>query len=87
MELFGNSSHNRRLGSAQPGSRFDSFVRTYARSGCLVELDLKFRGPAFSLFPFGLGELSLFPVGLGELSLFPSPHPPNLLSNFSWAYR
>ena len=31
--------------------RFVSFVRAYARSGCLVELDLKFCGPAFSLFP------------------------------------
>jgi len=31
-------------GGAQPGNRFVSFVRAYARSGCLVELDLKFRG-------------------------------------------
>ena len=42
---------NRRLGGAQPGNRFVSFVPAYARSGCLVELDLKFRWPAFSLFP------------------------------------
>ena len=40
-----------RLGGAQPGNRFVSFVRTYARSGCLAELDLKFHEPAFSLFP------------------------------------
>ena len=42
---------NRRLGGARPGNRFVSFVRAYARSGCLV----KFGGPAFSLFPFGPG--------------------------------
>ena len=46
---------DRRLGGAQPGNRFVSFVRAYVRSGCLVELDLKFRGPAFSLFPLGSG--------------------------------
>ena len=45
----------------------------YARSGCLVELELKRCWLAFSLFPFGPGEPSLFP----------SPNPPNLLSNFS----
>ena len=27
--------------SPQPGNRFVSFVRAYARSGCLVELDQK----------------------------------------------
>ena len=37
----------RRLGGAQPGNRFVSFVRAYARSGCLVELDLKSRCPHF----------------------------------------
>ena len=41
----------RRLGGAQLGNRFVSFVRTYARSGCLVELDLKSCGLDFSLFP------------------------------------
>ena len=61
----------RRLGGAQPGNRFVSFVRAYARSGWRVELDIKFCGPAFSLFPFGLGELSLFSFGLGEFSLSP----------------
>ena len=84
------SALNRRLGGAQPGNRFVPFVRAYARSGCLVELDLTFCWPAFSLLSFGLGELSLFPSGVEELSLFPSPwgpHPPKLLSNFSWAYR
>ena len=29
------------VGGAQLGNRFVSFVRAYARSGCLVELDLK----------------------------------------------
>ena len=62
---------NRRLGGAQPGNHFVSFVRAYPRSGCLVELDLKSCGPLFSLFPLGRGELSLFPLGRGELSLFP----------------
>ena len=80
---------NRRLGGAQPGNLFVSFVRAYARSGCLVELDQKLCGPGFSLFPFalarswgfsfvvpgGLGELSLFPFGPGSfpLSLPPTP--------------
>ena len=41
---------------------FRSCVRN-ARSGCLVELDIKSFGPAFSLFPFGRGELSPFPFG------------------------
>ena len=90
----------RRLGGAQPGNRFVSFVRAYARSGCLVELDQKLCGPGFSLFPFGRvrswgfsfvgpggpGELSLFPFGPGSFP-FSLPPPPNLLSNFSWAYR
>ena len=53
----------------------------------LVELDQNGCWPYFSRFPFGPGELSLFPFGPAELSLFPSPHPPNLLFNFSWAYR
>ena len=45
------------------------------------------RLPVFSLFLCGPAELSLFHFGGYELSLFPSPHRPNLLSNFSWAYR
>ena len=87
---------DRRLGGAQPGNRFVSFVRAYARSGCLVELNLKFCWLLFSLFPFCPGELSLFPFGLGSFPFpllvlgafpFPFPPPPNILSNFSWAYR
>ena len=66
---------NRRLGGAQPGNRFVSFVRAYARSGCLVELDQKFCWPAFSLFPFcwarSWGFSFVGPGGFGELSLFP----------------
>ena len=81
----------RRLGGAQPGNRFVSFVRAYARSGCLVELDQSVCGPAFSLFPLGWaslrswgfsfvgpggpGELSLFPFGLGSFP-FSLPPPP-----------
>ena len=54
------------------------FVRACirARSGCLVELDLNFRGLAFPLSPFAVGG-----------SPFYLTPPPNLLSNFSWAYR
>ena len=66
---------NRRLGGAQPGNRFVSFVRAYARSGCLVELDLKCGWLAFSLFPWGPARSWGFsfcgPGGFGELSLFP----------------
>ena len=82
----GTPVHYRRLGGAQPGNRFVSFVRAYARSGCLVELDIKRCCPPFSLFPFWPDGLSFFSFGPKELSLFPSPHPPNLLSNFCWAY-
>ena len=41
------------------------------------------------MFPFPLGgaDLTLFPFGGDELSSFPSPHPPNLVFNFSWVYR
>ena len=56
------------------------FVRACALSGCPVELEFKFCGPAFCLFRFGVGELSFFPFWGDELSLFPSPRPPNLLS-------
>ena len=66
---------DRRLGGAQPGNRFVSFVRAYARSGCLVELELNVCGLPFSLFPFCPGKLSLFPFGPGELCLFPSRTP------------
>ena len=42
-----------------------------------------------TIFPFSFGgaELSLLPFWGDEFSFFPSHHPPNLLSNFSWAYR
>ena len=70
--------YNRRLGGAQPGNRFVSFVRAYARSGCLVELELNVCWPAFSLFLFCPGELSLFPFGVLSFpfSLPPTPRPP-----------
>ena len=72
--------------------RFVSFVRAYARYGCLLELDLKFWGSPLSLFSSvpgeswgfsflvlgGPGELSLFPFGTGSFpfSLPPPPKPP-----------
>ena len=57
---------DRRLGGAQPGNRFVSFVRAYARSGCLVELDQNVCRLPFSLFPFwSWGVLGLFFFGLG----------------------
>ena len=68
--------YHRRLGGAQPGNRFVSFVRAYARSGCLVELELNVCGPPFSFFPFWPGELSLFPFGLGGFPLSLPPNPP-----------
>ena len=55
---------DRRSGGAQPGNRFVSFGRAYARSGCLVELDLKLCWLPFYRFPFGLGELSLSPFAM-----------------------
>ena len=62
-------------GAAQPENRFVSFVRAYARSGCLVELDLKSCWPGFSLFPWGLARSWGFSFcvldGFGERSLFP----------------
>ena len=64
------------MGGAQPGSRFVSFVRSYAWSGCLVELDKNVCGPPFSLFPFCPGgKFSLFPVGATSFpfSLTPTP--------------
>ena len=79
-------------GPPEPENRFVSFVRAYSRSGCLVELDLKLCGPAFSLFPFWPGKawgrsfvgpggprgLSLFPFGPGSFpfSLPPPSKPP-----------
>ena len=95
MREFGEpvvAPRSRRLGGAQPGNRFISFVHSYVRSGCLVELAQKLCGPMFSLFPFcwarswgfsfvglgGPGELSLFPFGPGSFpfSLPPPPKPP-----------
>ena len=66
---------HRRLGGAQPGNRFVSFVRACARSGCLVDLDQKSCWPGFSLLPLGSarswGFSFLVSGGFGELSLFP----------------
>ena len=78
---------DRRLRGAQPRTRFISFVRAYARSGCLVELNLNLCSLSFSLFSFGFGELSLFSFGLEKLSIFHSPPPPKPPFIFSWAYR
>ena len=80
-------SYDRRLGGAQPGNRFVSFVRAYSRSGCPVEWDLKNGRPPPFPFPSLPRGAFPFPFGGDELSLFPSPNRPNLLSNFSWAYR
>ena len=38
-------------------------------------------------FPVSLFGPWNFPFSLLVLGAFPSPHPPNLFSNFSWAYR
>ena len=60
---------DRRLGGAnQPGNRFVSFVRAYARSGCLVKTGLGSHANPSSLFPFSLGDPSLFPLGSVNLS-------------------
>jgi len=91
----GPSAHRTKIGGwggAQPGNRFVSFVRAYARSGCLVELDLKFRGSPLSLFPLvpgwswgfsflvlvvpGSFPFSLFVPGSFPFSLPPPPKPP-----------
>ena len=71
------TSLDRKLGGAQPGNRV-SFVRAYARSGCLVELELNVCWLAFSLFPFCPEELSLFPFGALSFpfSLPPPPQTP-----------
>ena len=52
------------VGGCSTGNRFVSFVRACARSGCLVELDLKLCWLPFYRFPFGLGELSLSPFAM-----------------------
>ena len=52
------------VGGCSTGNHFVSFVRAYARSGCLVELDLKLCWLPFCRFPFGLGELSLSPFAM-----------------------
>ena len=45
---------DRRLGGVnQPGNRFVSFVRAYARSGCLVETGPGSNAVASFLFPGG----------------------------------
>ena len=44
--------------------------------------------PLFPLVPFGAPNFCFSLLGaLNFPFLFPFPHPPNLLSNFSWAYR
>ena len=59
----------RRLGGAnQPGNRFVSFVRAYARSGCLVKTGLGSNAVPSSLFPFSIGDPSLFPLGSANVS-------------------
>ena len=73
---------------AQRGNRLVSFLRAYARSGCLVELDLKFcwsRFPLSLLVPGGLGAFPLwswvvfgsfpFPFFVRGAFPFPFPHP------------
>ena len=71
---------------AQPWNRFVSFVRVHARSGCLVELDLK---SSDQPFPFSLLGPGSFPFSFWARRVlpFPYPHSPNLLSKFSRAYR
>ena len=65
---------HRRLVGAQPGNSFVSFVRAYARFGCLVELDLKRGGLAF---PFSLLAPPSFPFSLlFSFSLPLTPKPP-----------
>ena len=66
-------SSDRRLGVLY--REIVSFLRAYALSGCLVELDIKFCGLLFSLSPFGPGELSLFPFGVTSLP-FSLPYTP-----------
>ena len=66
------------MSPAAKSFRFVSFrlcVRTCVRSGCLVEFDRK------------TVWVPLFFPCLGEPSLLHSSRPPNILSNFSWAYR
>ena len=41
-------------GEAQPGNRFVSFVRAYARSGSEVGIGENRAAPALSLFPFAV---------------------------------
>lgn len=61
-------------------------VRACTRSGCLVELDLK--NPCHHV-PFSLRGRRASPFPFFGRRGFPflSPHPPKLLSNFSWVYR
>ena len=94
LRCFPTKGNLSEVGGAQPGNRFVSFLCEYMGSGCLVELDLKFRWLAFSLFllflarswrfsflgPGGPGELSRFPFGPVSFP-FSLPSPPNLLSN------
>ena len=65
-------------GVLNQGNRFVSFVRAYARSGCLVTLNLNLCWWSFSLFSVSFGELSLSRVVLRSFhfSLPPPPKPP-----------
>ena len=82
--LIGNN--NRRLGGSPTGKSFRVVpcVRACARSGCLVELDLKSR---CHNFPFPLFGAPSFPFPFLGRRAFPFPFPPNILSNFSWGYQ
>ena len=64
---------NRRLGGAQPGNCFVSFVPAYARPGCLVELDCKRPCPRF---PCSLFAPPSFPFSLLGAISFPFSLPP-----------
>ena len=54
MWLKSNKGQNRRLGGAQPGNRFVSFVRAHARSGSEVGIGKNGCPMTLSLFPFWL---------------------------------
>ena len=58
---------------AHTGNRFVSFVRALPRSGCLLELDLNFCEPYFSIFSFGMGRFPFSLWGPGAFPFFSSP--------------
>ena len=55
---------------------FRSRVRVYARSGCLMELDLNVCWLLFSLFPFPFWSRGAFPFPFWSWGAFPFPFPP-----------